>query len=96
FKYRTSENPHEEPVYTIDAPWPDDSPIVRAHDLGREKNLELLKYYAERQPQRHIYFCDRASKNAITYVGLAGELWAKHQGRVQATTTTSPAAQPAP
>ena len=52
FKYHTTENPHEEPVYTIDAPWPDDSPIVRAHDLGRERNLELLKYYAERQPQR--------------------------------------------
>ena len=92
FKYHTTQNPHEEPVYTIDAPWPDDSPIVRAHDLGREKNLELLKYYAERQPERHIYFCDRGRNNAITYAGQAGELWTKWS-RVRTATSTSPATQ---
>jgi hypothetical protein len=87
-KYRRSENPHEEPVYTVDAAWPDDSPVIRAHDLGPEKNLELLKYYGERQPDRHVYFFDRAN-GAVTYAGQAGQLWARFKNRPTTSTTTT-------
>jgi hypothetical protein len=94
FKYRRWNNPHEEPVYTTTAAWPDEAAIIRAHDLGTEKNLELLKYYAQHQPQRHIYFFDRAD-NSISYKGQAGELWAAYQ-RQAATAATHSATAPAP
>jgi hypothetical protein len=40
--------------------WPDQAPIVRAHDLG-DLNIELYRYYALKQPDRHVYIFDRAS-----------------------------------
>jgi hypothetical protein len=47
-------DPWSEMVYNIDAPWPDDSPIIRAHDLG-ERNVEIIDYYAQHQPDRKFY-----------------------------------------
>jgi hypothetical protein len=35
--------------------WPDDAPIIRAHDLG-ERNAELFRYYAARKPQGNRMF----------------------------------------
>jgi hypothetical protein len=89
FKYQPGGNTHEEPVYNYDVAWPDDAEIIRAHDLGPEKNLELLEYYAARQPGRHVYFFDRGT-GTTTSVGTVGELWAKLRPR--AATTTAPAA----
>lgn len=48
----------EEPVYNLDVLWPDDAPVIRAHDLG-QRNRELLDYYAARQPDRTVYRYDR-------------------------------------
>jgi hypothetical protein len=67
---------HEEPVYNIDVAWPDDAPIIRAHDLGPEKNLELFGYYALHQPQRRVYTFDRAARqHPLRYLGTAAEVW---------------------
>src|SRR5215469_18844576 len=49
----------EEPVYNTDVAWPDDAPIIRAHDLGA-RDVELVRYYAARQPARTFYVFNRA------------------------------------
>jgi hypothetical protein len=46
-----------EAVYNPDVAWPDDAPVIRAHDLG-ERNREIIEYYAERQPGRTFYLVD--------------------------------------
>ena len=65
---------HDEPVYNVDTAWPDDAPIIRAHDLGSEKNMELLRYYATHQPDRRVYIVDRRDLSSVHYLGRAGEL----------------------
>jgi hypothetical protein len=64
FRYRTSHliGPAEEPVYNYDVAWPDNAPIIKAHDLGKEKNIQLFRYYAQRQPRRRFYLYDRATQ----------------------------------
>jgi hypothetical protein len=62
----------QEPVFNLDAANPDDSPVIRAQDLG-ERNHELIEYYARTQPDRIFYLCDRA-KLRVTRLGAAGEL----------------------
>ncbi|HWE93536.1 MAG TPA: hypothetical protein VG269_06125 [Tepidisphaeraceae bacterium] len=58
FRFRPTDNPVEEPAYTDDVAWPDDSPVIRAHDLG-PRNIEIARYYARLQPERHFYLLDR-------------------------------------
>ncbi len=68
---------HEEPVYNIQAPWPDDAAVIYAHDLGPRRNNEIFRYYADRQPGRKFYLLDRATVKTspkITYLGTAQEL----------------------
>jgi len=64
---------YQDPVYNIDAAWPDDAPIIHAEDLGPHCNVELLRYYARLQPQRRVYLCDR-SDGALSYLGTVGDL----------------------
>ena len=61
FRYTPGDNPIEEPVYNFDVAWPDDAPIVRAHDLG-ERNREIFQYYAKHQPDRTFYRFDRRTR----------------------------------
>jgi hypothetical protein len=91
---------HIEPVYNTDVAWPDDARVVRAHDRGPQRNLELFRYYARRQPDRMVYLMDRRTfyrtgdvRAALTPLGRVDEL-AK---RADATTgpTTGPASGPA-
>jgi len=71
--YRFSQkNVNDEPVYNIDAPWPDDAPIIRAHDLG-DRDAEIIDYYARTQPERNVYFVDRADLQ-VHPLGTAKEL----------------------
>jgi hypothetical protein len=75
FRYHRGLNFHEEPVYNYDAPAIDDNPIIRAHDLG-DRNIEIARYYAEHQPDRHFYLFDRGStdeQHLITPLGTATE-----------------------
>jgi hypothetical protein len=65
FRFHPGDNVNEEPVYNVDVVNPDDAPIIRAHDLGLERNRELFDYYAKRQPARTVYLYDRASRNLV-------------------------------
>ena len=62
FRFDKSENPWEEPVYNWDVVNPDDAPIIRAHDLGPARDIELLRYYKTRKPQLHVYTFDRVTR----------------------------------
>jgi hypothetical protein len=72
FTYNPARNPDEEPVYNADVAWPDDARIIRAHDLG-ERNAEIFRYYADRQPQRQFYRFDEKDYS-LAYLGTAREL----------------------
>jgi hypothetical protein len=69
FRYRPGLSPDDEPVYNSDVAWPDDAAVVRAHDLG-QRNAELFRYYADRQPARRFYLFDRGD-NALYDLGTA-------------------------
>jgi hypothetical protein len=58
FTFHPGDNSVEDPVYNDDVIWPDDAPIIRAHDLG-SRNIEIARYYASRQPSRKFYLLDR-------------------------------------
>ena len=72
FRYDPGLSPQEEPVYNIDVGWPDDARIIRAHDLG-ERNVEIVRYYAERQPDRLFYRFDR-TRGTLSFLGIARDL----------------------
>jgi len=73
FRYETGGSSiHEEPVYNLDAGWPDDERVIRAHDLG-PRNVEIFSYYAARQPERFFYRYDRTSRQ-LTPLGTAQAL----------------------
>ncbi|MEA2734959.1 MAG: hypothetical protein QOE14_1410 [Humisphaera sp.] len=59
YRFDPSGNPHDEPVYNVDVAWPDEAPIIRAHDRSPEQNQRLFSYYAQRQPDRQVYLVDR-------------------------------------
>ena len=73
--FETTNNFMEEPVYNFEAPWPDDCRIIRAHDLG-PRDGEIIRYYAERQPDRMFYACDPNNLH-IEQLGTARELLEK-------------------
>ncbi|HWE01584.1 MAG TPA: hypothetical protein VG326_04175 [Tepidisphaeraceae bacterium] len=67
FRYASDEpdNVLDEPVYNWDVCWPDDAPIIRAHDLGSARNRELFAYYARIQPGRTVYLYDRKRRTLL-------------------------------
>jgi len=72
FRFHPSDDPAEaveEPVYNDDVIWPDDAPIIRAHDLG-PRNIEIARYYAAHQPTRHFYLLDRKENLGRTTILL--------------------------
>jgi hypothetical protein len=63
-----------EPVYNTDVALPDDAPIIRAHDLG-SRNIKIIRYYAQAQPQRTFYLFDRGNlADPMHRLGTAREL----------------------
>jgi hypothetical protein len=72
FRFSLQRNSPDEPVYNPDALYPDDAPIIRAHDRG-DANIALYRYYAERQPQRIVYLYDRAD-DSLTELGNVVDL----------------------
>jgi hypothetical protein len=72
---------HAFPVFNDDVAWPDDAPVIRANDLGDEKNKALYAYYARIQPDRKFYRYMRDlnnDPNLLQYLGTAAEL-AEHK-----------------
>jgi hypothetical protein len=86
FRYAPGQNVIEEPVFNNAAAWPDDQEIVRAHDLG-DRDIEVVRYYAERQPERVFYRFDRATMTLSPPLGTARQLLAEMR-REQRTSTT--------
>jgi hypothetical protein len=75
-------NFHIEPTYNVDVAWPDDAPVVRAHDLGPERNRQLYAYYSalsrrRGEPERGVYLYDLSLGTMglpPKYLGTAAEL----------------------
>ena len=70
---------NDDPVYNDTVAFPDDAPVIRARDLGPGKNREIIRYYAQRQPNRVFYIYDpdvrAAGRNPLSPpLGTAGEL----------------------
>jgi hypothetical protein len=81
---RVSDDPSEEPVYNVDVAWPDDAPVIRAHDLNPnlaaigkpgDVDLPLYSYFARTAPNRVFYLYDRAGGiGKLKRLGLARDL----------------------
>jgi hypothetical protein len=70
-------NPHIEPVYNTDVAWPDDAAVIRAHDLGKERNRQLFEYYARQTEDRAVYLFDLSAaklQSPPEYLGTVREL----------------------
>jgi hypothetical protein len=72
FKYAPERSTEIEPVHNETVCWPDDARIIRAQDLG-DRDLELYRYYAQRQPDRIVYRYDRGNET-LTRLGSVTEL----------------------
>ena len=90
FGFGPGDDLHDEPVYNVDVPWPDDAPIIRAHDLGPARNRALFEYYAARQPRRTVYTFDRRA-GTLQRLGNVADL--AHRAPATTTTTTTSAPQ---
>lgn len=66
---------HEEPVFNIDTPWPDDAEVIRAQDLGPE-NHRIFDYYANQKSNRYFYQYNRSTGD-LTELGWAKDLAVK-------------------
>jgi hypothetical protein len=55
---------HDDPVYNDGVAFPDDAPVIRARDLGPEKNRDIIHYYAQHQPDRVFYIYDPDARAA--------------------------------
>ena len=73
FRYHARDNFFEEPVFNSSVAWPDDAAIVRAHDLGPERDREIVAYYARQQPPRAFYLFDAKAKEPMRFLGTADQ-----------------------
>ena len=74
----TIDNPYDEPVYTIDALWPQDSPIARFQDLGPTRNREIYQFFVDRGETRSVYLLDRRAQRLVD-LGSTPDLLAKSE-----------------
>jgi hypothetical protein len=73
YTYDPARSPHDEPVFNADVGWPDDARVIRAHDLGPDRDRALFRYYADRQPTRTIYRYDERTGN-LSRLGTAADV----------------------
>jgi len=80
-----SDSYHADPAYNADVAWPDDAPIVRANDLGKNENLPIYRYYTQRGQNRDVYLYDRTAarngRNPLSLLGTTQYLAANHVSR---------------
>jgi hypothetical protein len=93
FHYSGHEDYNQEPVYNVGALSIDDAPIIRAHDLGPERNPEIVDYYAHHQPDRMFYYFDRGT-NKLERLGTARELAKQFPLSGSSSAISSPASAP--
>jgi len=72
YQWDPKRNWKEEPVCNSDVAWPDDAEVVRAHDLG-PRNVEIINYYADHQPDRIFFIWDEKA-DTLTKLGSAADL----------------------
>ncbi len=66
FRFAPGCDPGEDPVYNTDTAWPEDSRLLRCHDLGDSRDRELFNYLAaHNQADRIAYRYDRGSRKLI-------------------------------
>lgn len=73
FRYHPGGNFFEEPVYNTGVAWPDDAEIIHAHDLGAQRDRQIVEYYSARKPVREFYLYDEKSADPITDLGPAND-----------------------
>lgn len=64
---------HDEPVYTTTTLWPEDSRLALFQALGAERDLEVVRFFAERNPQRDFFYFDR-HRQRLMRLGTARDL----------------------
>jgi hypothetical protein len=74
--------PEADAVYNLGVVFPDAARVVRAHDLA-ERNVDLVAYYAQQQPQRRMYHYHRRARQ-LTDLGTAAELDARPREELEA------------
>jgi hypothetical protein len=94
FRYDPERMIHEEPVYNVETAWPDDAAVIRAHDLGAERNVELFAYYAARSPGRAVYRYDEKTRE-LSYLGTVVEMARAAATMPASGPTTRPTTRPA-
>jgi hypothetical protein len=71
-----------EPVYNLDAAWPDNELIIRAHDRGAE-NGKIFKYYAQHGADRAFYLFDEARvEDGVRFLGMGSDLARTRDGQL--------------
>jgi hypothetical protein len=80
----TTDSTDLEPVYNSDVAWPDDAPLIRAHDLNAtitaigkpgDRDLPLYQYYSRIDPQRIVYLYERHGGNGrLVRLGTVTEM----------------------
>jgi hypothetical protein len=85
FRYFPGNGLLEDPVYNTDVAWPDDAPVIRAQDLGA-RNVEIVRYYARRQPDRYFYLYDLQTMT-LHPQGRASEVLPRLLARQQGAST---------
>lgn len=73
FRYAPGPLFHYEPVYNDDVAWPFDARVIRAHDLGAERDVKLFDYLAQHDPSREVWLLDRLNYE-LTRLGRVDEL----------------------
>ena len=74
FRYHKGDYFFAEPVFNSGVAWPDDAQIIRAHDLGPQRDREIVKYYAAAPgPPRAFYLFDLKAQNPIAFLGTTAE-----------------------
>lgn len=74
FRFGPGCEPGEDPVYNTDTAWPEDSRILRCHDLGDPRAADLFRYLSGHgQGDRVAYRYERAT-GALVRLGVVSEL----------------------
>ena len=81
---KVTNNPSVEPVFNAGVAWPDDAPIIRAHDLNADisaigkpgdRDRPLYEYYSRIDPRRVFYLYDRGGETEkLRRLGTAKEM----------------------
>lgn len=76
-RYQSGDDFHDEPVYNLGALKLEDQSVIRAHDLGESKRLEVLKGL---HSPRHVYILERRT-GIVMPLGVSDQILKEKSGR---------------